>query len=94
MDFDCCSFFKAVADPTRVKIMSLLMKKEMCVTDICKHFKMKQPSISHHLSILKNVKIVTDRKEGKEVYYSMNCSCVTDCCGDFMEMFSRQKGKK
>ncbi len=87
MKFDCCTFFKAVADPTRMKIMTLLRKQEMCVSDICKHFKMKQPSISHHLNILKNVKIVTDRKEGKEVYYTLNCCCISDSCEDFMNMF-------
>ncbi len=87
MDFDCCSFFKAVADPTRVKIMMLLAKREMCVSDICQHFQMKQPSISHHLNILKNAKIVTDRKEGKEVYYSLNSCCIDSCCSDFMKKF-------
>ncbi|MDP6624970.1 MAG: metalloregulator ArsR/SmtB family transcription factor [Nitrospinota bacterium] len=91
MNVDCCSFFKAVGDPTRVKIMVLLRKKEMCVSDICKHFKMKQPSISHHLNILKNAKIVSDRKEGKEVYYALNACCISDCCGDFMNMFVKKK---
>ncbi len=92
MKFDCCTFFKAVADPTRIKIMMLVMKKEMCVTDICKHFKMKQPSISHHLNILKNAGIVKDRKEGKEVYYALNKCCISSCCGDFMDKF--KKGSK
>ena len=93
MDFDCCAFFKAVAEPTRVKIMMLLMKKEMCVSDICKHFKMKQPSISHHLNILKNVGIVTDRKDGKEVYYKLEKCCISSCCGDFMDKFKKDNKK-
>ncbi|MFH1723239.1 MAG: metalloregulator ArsR/SmtB family transcription factor [Elusimicrobiota bacterium] len=88
MDFDCGSFFKAVSDPNRVKIMSLLRRrKEMSVSDICKHFDMKQPSISHHLGILKNAKIVESRKEGKEVYYRLNACCVSSCCADFMKQF-------
>lgn len=87
MEFDCCKFFKAVADPSRIKIMMLLMKGEMCVSDICKHFNMKQPSISHHLNILKNAKIVSDRKEGKEVYYSLNSCCIDSCCSEFMQRF-------
>lgn len=89
MKFDCCTFFKAVADPTRIKIMMLVMKKKMCVTDICKHFKMKQPSISHHLNILKNAGIVIDRKDGKEVYYTLNKCCISSCCGDFMNEFEK-----
>jgi len=93
MEMDCCSFFKAVADPTRVKIMMLLSKEAMRVSDICRHFNMKQPSISHHLAILKNAKIVTDRKEGKEVYYSLNTCCIASCCSEFMGKF-KPKDKK
>ena len=91
MDFDCCDFFKAVGDPTRVKIMMMLRAKELCVSDICKEFSMKQPSISHHLNILKRAKIVNDRKEGKEVYYSLNESCISECCSGFMESFTGKK---
>lgn len=87
MDLDCCGFFKAVADPTRIKIMMMLTGGEMRVSDICQHFDIKQPSISHHLSILKNAKIVRDRKEGKEVYYSLDVCCIESCCGGFIEKF-------
>ena len=88
MEFDCGTFFKAVADPSRVKMMLLIGKKELTVSEICKHFKMKQPSISHHLGILKNARIVESRKEGKEVFYKLNSCCVSSCCGDFMKRFS------
>jgi DNA-binding transcriptional ArsR family regulator len=91
MKFDCCTFFKAVSDPTRVKIMALLADREMNVTEICEHFDMKQPSISHHLNILKNVKIVASRKEGKEVFYSLNRCCVSGCCQDFMDRFGGEE---
>ena len=79
------SFFKAVGDPTRLKILSLLRKKEMCVSEVCDQFDMAQPTISHHLSILKNAGIVTARKEGKSVYYSLNPCCIDSCCGGFMK---------
>ena len=91
MNYDCCGFFKAVSDPTRIQIMKLLTKTEMCVSDICTHFKMKQPSISHHLNILKNAQIVRSRKEGKEVYYSLNKICISDCCSDFMGNFKEKE---
>lgn len=96
MEFDIGSFFKAVSDPSRVKIMVLLSKKdqkELTVSEICAHFKMKQPSISHHLGILRNAKIVESRKDGKEVYYKLNSCCVSECCQNFMERFSGE-GKK
>ena len=89
MNFDWCAFFKAVADPTRVKIMQLLFKNEMCVSDICRNFNMKQPSISHHLNILKNAKVVTSRKDGKEVFYALNDCCISGCCSDFMNQFKK-----
>lgn len=87
---DCCDFFKAVSDSSRVKIMNLLSKGEMTVSQICKHFEMKQPSVSHHLNILKRAKVVKDRKEGKEVYYSLNVSCIVDCCSGFMDKFKNK----
>lgn len=87
MEFDCLTFFKAVADPNRVRIMALLAGGELSVSAICKHFKMKQPSISHHLSVLKGAKIVDARKEGKEVFYRLNECCVSSCCLDFMKRF-------
>lgn len=92
MEFDCCSFFKAVADANRVKIMLLLARGEMSVSAICRHFKMKQPSISHHLGVLKAAKVVDCRKEGKEVFYRLNHCCVSSCCADFMQRFSGKGG--
>ena len=89
MDFSCCDFFKAVSDPNRVKILMLLLKKkEMTVGEICAKFDMKQPSISHHLGVLKGAKVVESRKEGKEVHYKINSCCISACCGDFMKTFA------
>ncbi|MBI5882902.1 MAG: winged helix-turn-helix transcriptional regulator [Elusimicrobia bacterium] len=93
VEFDCCSFFKAVADANRVKIMLLLARGEMSVSAICKHFKMKQPSISHHLGVLKSAKVVECRKEGKEVFYRLNQCCVSSRCSDFMQRFAEKTGK-
>lgn len=94
MSIDCCDFFKAVSDKTRVRILELLKAGEMCVTDICKNFSMSQPSISHHLGILKKVGVVNDRKVGKEVIYKLNCDCIDDCCSEFMASFGSGKGEK
>jgi len=81
-------FFKAVGDPTRRRLMTLLRKKEMCVTDLCAQFEMSQPTISHHLGILKNAGIVNSRKDGKVVYYRLDCCQIEDCCGGFMKKFN------
>ena len=90
MQYDINKFFKAISDPNRVKIMELLKDGELNVTEICKHFDMKQPSISHHLNILKNAGIVKDRKVGKEVYYDLNTICITNCCGTFQNRFAEK----
>ena len=92
MKYDLNKFFKAISDPTRVKIMELLKDKEMNVGEICQHFDMQQPSISHHLSILKNATIVKAHKRGKEVYYHLDSICITNCCSGFQNQFVAEKG--
>ena len=87
MQYDINKFFKAISDANRVKIMELLKDGELNVSEICNHFEMKQPSISHHLNILKNADIVKDRKIGKEVFYYLNTICITNCCGSFQNRF-------
>jgi ArsR family transcriptional regulator len=64
--------FKALGDPIRLEIIRLLVGKEMCVCDIISSFQVSQPTISHHLKVLKQADLVTDRKEGKWIYYSLN----------------------
>ena len=85
---DATNFFKAISDPNRVRIMELLRGKELNVSEICQHFNMQQPSISHHLNILKNAHILGSNKRGKEVYYYLNPIRIMDCCNDFSDKFS------
>ena len=69
-EYDIIKRFKALADKTRQEILELLGEDEMNVTDICSEFKTSQPTISHHLNILKNCDLVDCRKDGKNIYYS------------------------
>lgn len=69
---DLSVFFKLFGDPTRLKIIFSLMNKELCVNDISKELKMSQSSISHQLKILRENKIVKNRKTGKQVFYSLD----------------------
>lgn len=66
------AFFEGLADFHRMKMIDLLLEREMNVTAICAHFAMKQPSVSHHLSVLKKGGIVKTRRQGKEILYSVN----------------------
>ena len=65
-------FFKILGDTTRVKILSALDKNEMCVCDIANVLSMSKSSISHQLGTLRRMNIVKCRKQGKEVYYTMD----------------------
>ena len=71
-------FFKIVGDPTRCKIISILMQNEMCVGDISNVLSMTKSSISHQLSKMKEYGVVKCRKEGKEVYYSLDDNHVAE----------------
>ena len=64
-------FFKALADETRLRILSLLEVREMCVCEIMVALNLTQPTASHHLGLLENAGLVKDRKEGKWVFYSL-----------------------
>ena len=63
--------FKALSDPTRVRIVSLSAHTELCVGDLCIVLGMSQPAVSYQLRILRTLRIVNARKEGKHVYYSL-----------------------
>ena len=65
-------FFKIIGDPTRTKILFALDQNEMCVCDIANVLGMTKSSISHQLTTLKNSGIVKYRREGKEVYYTLD----------------------
>ncbi|MBI5649174.1 MAG: winged helix-turn-helix transcriptional regulator [Chloroflexi bacterium] len=81
--FDCVSFCRALGDETRQAILQMLQKKgEMGVNAIVAAFeRSSQPTISHHLKILKHEGLVTSRRDGKEILYALNGGNVEECCG-------------
>ena len=64
-------FFKVFGDATRIKILLTLYDKELCVCDIAMELNMTQSAISHQLKILKQMKLVKNRREGKTIFYSL-----------------------
>ena len=54
---------------------------EKCVSELVDLFNVSQPTISHHLSFLKQANLVTSRREGKQIYYQANQDNITECCG-------------
>ncbi len=91
MTIDCVEFCKALADDTRQRILIMLLEGERCVGDIVAEFDMSQPTISHHLSILKQFDLVTSRKEGKQVFYAINQDNVVECCGQLIAKFETEE---
>ncbi|MFR1708525.1 MAG: ArsR/SmtB family transcription factor [Clostridium sp.] len=72
------NLFKSMADPTRIKILNILLNTEACVCDIAALTNMTQSAISHQLRVLKLARIVKSRKDGKVVYYSLDDDHVKD----------------
>ena len=70
--------WKALADPTRRKILELLKEKDMNAGEIAERFNMTKPSISNHLSILKQADLVDFEKQGQNVNYSLKTSVIED----------------
>lgn len=64
--------FKALGDPTRVRIIYALMQKELCVHDLTVVLDMGQSAVSHQLRVLRGMRIVKRRKVGKSVFYSLD----------------------
>lgn len=83
------TFGKAIADETRQTIMRLLCCQWLCVNDVVEQLgNLSQPTVSHHLSILRDAGLVHTRREGKQVYYSLNQGAVALCCGNLMQVFA------
>lgn len=70
--------FKALSDKTRREILNLLKDQSMTAGDIASRFDMTQATVSHHLSVLKEAELVTDKKDGKYVYYELSTSVLDD----------------
>jgi ArsR family transcriptional regulator len=70
--FRLAEFFKVFGDPTRIRIMYILSTKELCVCDIAAILGMTQSAVSHQLKMLRQIKLVKQRRDGKVIYYSLD----------------------
>lgn len=68
---DLAEFFRVFGDSTRIRILYVLSQSEMCVCDIAGLLKMGQSAISHQLRVLKQMRLVKFRRDGKTVFYSL-----------------------
>ncbi|MCH5296532.1 MAG: winged helix-turn-helix transcriptional regulator [Ruminococcus sp.] len=83
--------WKALADPTRRQILSLLRQKDMNAGEISEKFNMTKPSISNHLNILKQADLVDSEKQGQNVVYSIKTSVIEDMLSTLSNLTNRNE---
>jgi len=81
-------FAKALADETRQKIMRLCCCEWVSVGELTERTKVAQPTVSHHLAILRDAGLVDVRQEGRQTFYTLNQDKVVMCCGQIMTTFA------
>ena len=81
--------FRALADPTRRRILKMLNRGEMTAGDLVKGFDISAPSMSHHFNILKEADLVLARREGQQILYSLNTTVFQDLTAALLDMFGK-----
>ncbi len=90
-EFDPVLFAKALADETRQKIMKICCCNWLSVTEIVEHLNVTQPTVSHHLAILREAELVEVREDGKQTFYRLNQKQITVCCGELRPTFAAER---
>lgn len=83
--------FQALSDHTRMEIIELLRINDLTAGEIAQHFDISRPSISHHLSVLKNADLILDERKGQYIYYSLNTSVVDDVIAWLVKIFGKEE---
>lgn len=78
MYIDTAKILKAISDPKRLKIVDMLSCGELCACKILEEFHITQPTLSHDMKVLVEAKLVECRREGKNIYYSLNKAVIDD----------------
>ncbi|HBC93381.1 MAG TPA: transcriptional regulator [Pelotomaculum sp.] len=86
--------FKALADPTRRKILKLLRERDLTAGEIADEFDISKPSISHHLNLLKQSGLVLDERQGQFIYYSLNMTVFQEVMSWFSDLLNRKVGSQ
>jgi ArsR family transcriptional regulator len=79
--------FKALADPTRREVLRLLSTGERTAGELAEQFDMTKPSMSHHFAVLKEAELIRSRREGQQIYYSLNTTVLQDVTARMFDLF-------
>jgi DNA-binding transcriptional ArsR family regulator len=85
--------FKALSDPTRREIIRLLGRGERTAGELSASFDMTKPSMSHHFAVLKDAELIASRREGQQIYYSLNTTVLEDVMARIWDLFGTANGK-
>ena len=88
------SVFKALADPTRRRILQLLDHREMTAGELAEQFDISAPSMSHHFSVLKQADLIASRRGGQQIYYSLNTTVFQEVIAAVMELLPAASSEK
>jgi len=86
---DMALVFKALSDETRQRILEMLTQRDMSAGEIAAAFPIAQPSVSHHLAVLKQAELVLCRRRGQQVIYSLNRAGLDECWERFFSRILR-----
>jgi ArsR family transcriptional regulator, arsenate/arsenite/antimonite-responsive transcriptional repressor len=86
--------FRALADPSRRRILKLLQKGSMTAGELAEAFDFTAPSLSHHFSVLKAADLVRTERRGQNIVYSLNTSVIEDISRAVIDLFGRRNGRK
>jgi ArsR family transcriptional regulator, arsenate/arsenite/antimonite-responsive transcriptional repressor len=86
--------FQAMADPTRRKILEMLRAGDLSAGAIAEAFNMTKPAISHHLSVLKEAGLATERRQGQHVIYSLQTDSIVEAWDGFLGKLCAKKRKR
>ena len=83
--------FKALSDPTRREVLRLLSGGEQTAGELAERFDMTKPSMSHHFSVLKEADLIRSRRDGQQIYYSLNTTVLQDVIARMMDLFGTRQ---
>jgi DNA-binding transcriptional ArsR family regulator len=86
--------FKALADATRREILRLLSHNEMTAGELAQRFDMTKPTMSHHFTVLKEAELIRSRREGQQIWYSVDTTVVQDVLAWAMDLLERSRRKQ
>jgi ArsR family transcriptional regulator, arsenate/arsenite/antimonite-responsive transcriptional repressor len=79
--------FKALSDPNRREVLRLLSRGERTAGELAEQFDMTKPSMSHHFAVLKEAELIRARREGQQIFYSLNTTVLQDVMTRMLDLF-------